>query len=252
MLSLDALLESNVLPDTLIRAGIRHLLAGKLREEDRGDVTAQKQALLAHIAELKVSPIAVQTRAANKQHYEVPTRFFQLALGKRLKYSSGWWPESITTLDEAEETMLALTCERAQLVDGQSILELGLRLGFALALDGRALSHGPHHWRFQFRHAKEYVDGEAAKRGLENLTIITDDINIFEAPGLYDRVVSVEMFEHMKNYEALLGKVASWLEPAARFSSTSSPIAVSPIISRTKARATGWRVTFLRRSDAIG
>ncbi len=216
MISLDHLLEKNLLPDPLVRAGIRVLLAGKIREETRATVEEQKAALLAHVQELKQSPIAVETRAANQQHYEVPTRFFQLVLGPRLKYSSGLWPAGVTTLAAAEEEMLALTCKRAGLVDGQRILELGcgwgsLSLWMAEKCPGARIT-GVSNSATQ----KQFIDAEAARRGLRNLTILTRDMNVFESEETYDRVVSVEMFEHMKNYQALMAKIARWLVPGGK------------------------------------
>jgi len=216
MISLDLLLGKNLVPDPLIRAGIRRMLAGKIREEQRDTPEEQKAALLAHVAELKRSPIAIDTSAANEQHYEVPTRFFQLALGPRLKYSSGLWPAGVETLAAAEEAMLALTCERAALADGQRILELGcgwgsLSLWMAAKFPAATIT-GVSNSATQ----KEFIDAQAARLGLTNLTIITRDMNVFEAEGLFDRVVSVEMFEHMKNYQALLAKIARWLAPDGR------------------------------------
>ena len=129
MINLDQLLETNVIPDPVIRLGIRRLLAETLREKKQPNVEAQRAALLAHVAELKAGPIAVQTRDANEQHYEVPTRFYQLCLGRRLKYSSALWDDDTETLHEAEEKMLALTCARADLAPGQRSLELGCGWG---------------------------------------------------------------------------------------------------------------------------
>ena len=128
-ISLDALLEKNLLPDWLIRIGIRRLLRERLHEENKGNAHNQQAHLLKLVDELKQSPIAVETIAANTQHYEVPTRFYQLCLGKRLKYSGALWPDGVNTLDAAEETMLKLTCARAQITDGQNILELGCGWG---------------------------------------------------------------------------------------------------------------------------
>jgi cyclopropane-fatty-acyl-phospholipid synthase len=213
MISLDDLLEKNVLPDPLIRVGIRRMLAGKIKEETRANVEEQKAALLAHVEELKQSPIAVETRAANEQHYEVPTRFFQLVLGPRLKYSSGLWPEGVTTLAASEEKMLALTCARAGLANGQRILELGCGWGSLSLWMAEQYPEARITGVSNSATQKQFIDGEAARRGLGNLTIVTRDMNIFEAEGTYDRVVSVEMFEHMKNYEALLAKIARWLVP---------------------------------------
>jgi cyclopropane-fatty-acyl-phospholipid synthase len=216
MISLDHLLEKNILPDPLIRTGIRHMLAGKIREETRANAEEQQAALLAHVEELKQSPIAVQTGAANEQHYEVPTRFFQLALGPRLKYSSALWPSGVTTLAEAEERMLALTGTRAELANGQRILELGCGWG---SLSLWMAQHYPDARITGVSNSatqKEYIDAEAVRRGIHNLTILTRDMNVFEAEGTYDRVVSVEMFEHMKNYQLLMAKIARWLNPGGK------------------------------------
>jgi cyclopropane-fatty-acyl-phospholipid synthase len=215
-LALDRWLEQNWLPDGLIRMGIRRLLRERLRLEDQGGAEAQQAHLLKLVAELKQSPIAIQTGAANAQHYEVPTRFYELCLGRRLKYSSGLWPEGVATLDAAEEAMLRLTCERAQIADGQSILELGCGWG-SLSLwlaerYPRARITGVSNSATQ----KEHIDTEARRRGLTNLRIITCDMNRFDSGETFDRVVSVEMFEHMKNYERLLGNIARWLKPEGR------------------------------------
>ena len=177
MISLDRLLETNAIPDPLIRIGIRRLLTGKLRVEKRGNAEAQKAALLAHVAELKQSPIAIQTRAANEQHYEVPTQFYQLCLGKRLKYSSGLWTQDDTTLDDAEEKMLALTCGRAELADDQRILELGcgwgsLSLWMAEKYPGAQITAVSNSAT-----QKTHIDSEAGRRGFKNLTVITADMN---------------------------------------------------------------------------
>ena len=214
---IDALLERNLLPDPLLRFGIRRLLAQRLREEDQGSAEAQLAHLQALIAELRRSPIAIETAAANEQHYEVPTRFYQLCLGPRLKYSGALWPAGVTTLAEAEERMLSLYAERAQLADGQDILELGCGWGsLSLWMAERFLnSHitGVSNSRTQ----KEFIDAEAARRGLKNLRIITCDMNRFDIEaGGFDRVVSIEMFEHMKNYQRLLANVAHWLRPGGQ------------------------------------
>ena len=216
MINPDHLLETNLVPDVLIRAGIRRLLASTLREKSHPGVEAQRAALLEYVADLKKRGIAEQTQAANEQHYEVPTRFYQLSLGRRLKYSSGLWDDSVTTLDEAEERMLALTCERAGLANGQQILELGcgwgsLSLWMAEHFPGARITAVSNS-----RTQKEHIDTMAAARGLTNLEIITQDMNVFTIDRQFDRVVSVEMFEHMKNYQLLLRKVAGWLVPGGR------------------------------------
>ena len=216
MISIDSLLEANVVPDPLIRLGIRHLLAETLREKTCANVELQRAALLAHIHGLKSSPIAVQTRDANEQHYEVPTRFYQLCLGRRLKYSSALWTDAGDTLDTAEEKMLALTCERAEVADGLRILELGcgwgsLSLWMAEKYPGARITAVSNS-----RTQKEHIDAEAARRRLGNLTIVTADINVFDSDSKFDRVVSVEMFEHMKNYQILMERIARWLAPGGK------------------------------------
>jgi len=209
------LLEKNLLPDWLIRTGIRRLLAVRLRDENKGDIEKQKQHLMAFVEELKQSPIAVHTADANNQHYQVPTEFFLLTLGKHLKYSGGYWPAGCASLDDSEDAMLKLTAQRARLENGQNILELGcgwgsLSLYMAATFPGSRVT-GVSNSKTQ----KAYIDAQAQKRALKNLEIITCDMNDFQSPGQYDRVVSVEMFEHMRNYEKLLAKIASWMKPQA-------------------------------------
>lgn len=217
MISLDDLLAKNLLPDAAIRLGIRNLLAKKLREEDRGDVEKQQAALLDFIADLDSRPIAIKTDQANEQHYEVPTEFFQLCLGPRLKYSSGYWPREDTTFAESEEHMLALTCERAALADGQHILELGCGWGSLTLWMAEKYPNSRITGVSNSRTQREFIEAEAARRGLGNVTILTVNMNTFEAGAeAFDRVVSVEMFEHMKNYRRLMAKVASWLKPGGK------------------------------------
>jgi cyclopropane-fatty-acyl-phospholipid synthase len=213
MISLENLLETNAVPDALIRAGIRRMLDQTIREQKRANPEEQKAALMAHIAGLKQSPIAIQTAAANEQHYEVPAGFYQRVLGKRLKYSSAWWPPGVNTLDEAEERMLALTAEHAGLADGQAILELGCGWGSLSLWMAERFPRAKITAVSNSRTQKEYIDAEAARRSLPNLTVITADMNVFDTPDRFDRAVSVEMFEHMKNYRALLKKIARWLVP---------------------------------------
>jgi cyclopropane-fatty-acyl-phospholipid synthase len=217
---LDRLLEADILPDPLIRFGIRRLLQERLIEEAaHGDVEAQRAHRMRLIRELSESPIAIETAAANEQHYEVPTRFYELCLGPRFKYSSCYYHTFRESLAEAEEIMLGLTCERAGLADGQDILELGcgwgsLSLWMAARYPNSRIT-GVSNSRTQ----REHIEGVARRRGLGNLRIITCDMNHFEPPGgdgQFDRVVSVEMFEHMKNYRRLLANIGRWLRPDGR------------------------------------
>jgi cyclopropane-fatty-acyl-phospholipid synthase len=217
MISLDDILSRDLLPDAAVRIGIRRLLAKKLAAEDPGDPGVLQESLNRFIEGLDASPIALKTDTANEQHYEVPTEFFRLVLGPRMKYSSGYWPEEGTTFAESEEAMLRLTCQRAELADGQRILELGcgwgsLTLWMAEHYPGATITAVSNS-----RTQREEILRRAERAGLGNIEIRTADMNTFEAePGAYDRVVSVEMFEHMKNYRKLMARVASWMKPGGR------------------------------------
>jgi cyclopropane-fatty-acyl-phospholipid synthase len=205
---IDALLEKNLLPDWLVRMGIRRLLAKRIREEEDGYNRED------YVTDLKTRRLAEQTAAANQQHYEVPTAFYQYCLGRRLKYSGCLYPTGTETLDEAEALMLALYAERAQLADGQQILELGCGWGSLCLYNAERFPNACITAISNSRTQKEHIDSEARRRGLGNLRIITCDINVFDiAPGQFDRVVSVEMFEHLKNYELLFRNIARWLKP---------------------------------------
>lgn len=206
------ILEKNLVPDVLIRSGIRKLLKQRLRDENKGDQEAQQKHHEQILKLLCESPIAVETNAANEQHYEVPTEFYQVVLGKHLKYSSGYWKEGQNDFNQSEADMLDLTCERAELKNGQQVLELGcgwgsLSLFMAARFPGSKIT-GVSNSRTQ----KEFIDAQARKRGLNNLSIITCDMNVFQTDQKFDRVVSVEMFEHMRNYNALFNKVSSFLK----------------------------------------
>jgi cyclopropane-fatty-acyl-phospholipid synthase len=215
------LLERNLVPDSLIRNRIRALLQARLAEEDKGDPERQQQHLMDLIRRLKASPIAISTAAANEQHYEVPTEFYLHVLGKHLKYSSCYYERRDENpaegLDAAEARMLQLTCERARLQDGERILELGCGWG-SLSLWMAAMYPNSRVTAVSnSRTQKEFIDARAAERGLNNLTIVTSDMNVLAFPSdtKFDRVVSVEMFEHMRNYDELLKRVASWMKPNA-------------------------------------
>lgn len=203
--------ENGIVPDSLVRLGIRGLLKKRLDEAPKGEV-ALHQANQALLEGLRSSPIALNTREANEQHYEVPADFFKLALGKNLKYSSGYFPDADSSLDDAEDAMLQLTMERADLGNGQEILELGCGWGsltLAMAASFRnsritAVSNSSSQRAFILDRCRE--------RGLTNVEVITCDINMFQAEKRFDRVVSVEMFEHMRNYQELMGNISGWLK----------------------------------------
>lgn len=213
----ESLIDRGVLPDAAIRFGIRKLLAERLRDEDAGDVEAQREKLRAFVASLKASPIAVHQDEANRQHYEVPTEFYRLALGPRLKYSGALYPTGTETLAQAEEAMLALSCERARLEDGMSVLDLGCGWGsmsfWILERFPRCRVLAVSNSAVQRRH----IEAERDRRGLTNLEVVTSDVSTFDPGRTFDRIVSVEMLEHVKNYEVVFGRIASWLRPEGRF-----------------------------------
>lgn len=206
---IDRLVDSGRVPEPLMRLGIRAICALRLYQERRGDSVARQRAL---VEQLRRSDIAIDVEAASSQHYEVPSAFFEAVLGPHLKYSSCYWPDGVSTLGDAEAAMLALTAERAGLADGQDILDLGCGWG-ALALWAAERFPASRIVAVSSSHAQRaFVEARARQRGLANLTVRTADVRTLELPSAgFDRVVSVEMFEHMRNYEALLGKISRWL-----------------------------------------
>ena len=210
------LIDRGLLPDSVVRAGIRRLLRERLRKEDRRNNGARGEALTAMLAEMRSGPIAVATDKANEQHYEVPAAFFEVVLGKRLKYSSAYWPEGVKDLDAAEEAMLDLTCRRAGVADGMEILDLGCGWGSLSLWIAEKYPSSKVLAVSNSETQREYIQSQALSRGLENLDVVTADMNDFATKRRFDRVISIEMFEHMRNLEALLGRIASWLRPDGR------------------------------------
>ncbi|MEJ7609875.1 MAG: cyclopropane-fatty-acyl-phospholipid synthase family protein [Ferruginibacter sp.] len=207
----DTLLEQNKLPDFLIRIGIRKLLRQRLRDEKKADPALQQAHLMELIGELRSSPIAVNTADANEQHYEVPTKFYEYCLGKHLKYSCGYWNEGVTDINISERDMLDITCNRAELQNGQDVLELGCGWGSLSLFMSAKYQQSRFTVVSNSRTQKMYLDQQAKERNITNLEVITADMNSFAIDKTFDRVVSVEMFEHMRNYELLMAKVASLL-----------------------------------------
>jgi cyclopropane-fatty-acyl-phospholipid synthase len=207
------MIASGLVPDFVVRAGIKSMLRTKLKEENKGSFTAQQAHTMAMVAELKSMPVAIETAAANEQHYQVPTEFFELCLGKRLKYSCAYYQEAGTSLDQAEEAMLALTVERAQIKDGHTILELGCGWGSLTLYMAERFRQASITAVSNSATQREHIEAQCQKRGLTNVRVITADMNVFDYAGQADRVVSVEMFEHMKNYRELLSRISRWLKP---------------------------------------
>ncbi|HSF14467.1 MAG TPA: cyclopropane-fatty-acyl-phospholipid synthase family protein [Vicinamibacteria bacterium] len=209
-------MEKDRLPDPIIRFGIRTLLKKRLNVLEAGGADAQRRRHAAFVAELKQSPIAVATDEANEQHYELPPRFFELVLGRRLKYSSAWWGAGTQSLDEAEEAMLALYEERAELRDGMDILELGCGWGSLSLWLAERFPHSRVLAVSNSEPQRRFIEKQRDTRGLRNLEIVTRDVNDFETDRKFERVVSIEMFEHMKNYRRLLERIARWLTPGGK------------------------------------
>ncbi len=206
------LAEKGFLPDSLIRLGIKRLCSQRLLQATSFSDADMEKEHAAWIDVLKKSPIALVPEKANEQHYEVPPRLFELVLGKNLKYSSGFWPEGVSSLDQSESAMLELTAERAGLFDGQDILELGCGWG---SLTLYMAAHFPKSKITAVSNSndqRQFIEERCRQLKLENISVITADMNDFNAEGLFDRVVSIEMFEHMRNYEKLLGRVNTWLK----------------------------------------
>jgi cyclopropane-fatty-acyl-phospholipid synthase len=203
-------------PPSPVEAGDGWLIRQRLRDEaiDNGELRAQRLNRL--LDDLRASPIAIETQAANTQHYEVPASFFHAHLGPHLKYSCCLYPTGNETLAQAEVAMLERYAERAELADGQRILDLGcgwgsLALWLAAQIVALSNSHGQ----------RAFIEARAAERGLHNLSVVTGNVVDFEFDdaqlgGGFNRVVSIEMFEHMKNYGLLLGKISRWMRDEAK------------------------------------
>ena len=209
--------EQGYLPDRVIRLGIHRLLAERLIEIQHHDCEAMADEEYSFIQSMKASPIALVPDKANDQHYEVPAEFFDLVLGKYRKYSCCYWSEETSSLDDAEKNALIETCQHARIENGQDILELGCGWGSLTLwmaehypnsqIDAVSNSHSQ----------REYIELVAYKRGIKNINVITCDMNDFDSVQRYDRVVSVEMFEHMRNWQTLYNNINRWLKEDGLF-----------------------------------
>jgi cyclopropane-fatty-acyl-phospholipid synthase len=211
-MSLIDLCEKELIPDALVRRGIRDLCEARLRQEHADNLDVADAIFRRRLSELRNSPLAIQTEAANRQHYEVPTAFFRLCLGKRLKYSSCYYPTGSESLDQAEEAMLALYSERAGLADGQSILELGCGWGSLTLWMAEKFPNARITSVSNSASQREHILARCRERGFPNVEILTRDVNALQLDSRFDRVVSVEMFEHVRNYRMLFERIAGWLE----------------------------------------
>mgnify|MGYP006280431995 FL=1 len=210
------LLYAGLVPDPLLRLALRMVTARKIRQLDRLPQEVQENRRQALFNTLENSPIAIHTDLPNVQHYEVPPAFFQLVLGDRLKYSCCLWPEGVDTLEEAEESMLELTCQRGDLKDGMTVLDLGCGWG---SLSLWIAENYPACRVLALSNSRDqigFILDQARARGYQHLQAQVMDVNQLELNQTFDRVFSIEMFEHMKNYRLLMGKISRLLSPQGK------------------------------------
>lgn len=209
-------LDRGLLPDAIVRAGIRRRLAQRLERERDGGPAAVRERARDLLRSLRADPIAIDTQAANDQHYELPAEFFEAFLGAHLKYSCALWPAGVTTLDDAERAMLDLCIGRAGVEDGMTVLDLGCGWGsMSLHIATKfpncrvlAVSNS--------RPQRSFIENRARERGVGNIEVRTADANTFDPDRKFDRIVSIEMLEHVRNHRAMFARMASWLNPGGR------------------------------------
>lgn len=209
--------ERGYVPDGLLRIGIRRLLKQRLAQADAGSPQANSNKTDSLVAEFDQGPIALVPELANEQHYEVPADLFRLTLGPHRKYSSCFWPDEVKGLEESEKVALTETCARAELKDGMNILELGCGWG---SLSLWMAEHYPNANITVVSNSnsqREHIESTAQSRGIENsLKVVTCDINDFNTDQKFDRVVSVEMFEHVRDHRMLMNRISNWLKPKGK------------------------------------
>ena len=209
--------ESGLVPDAVIRAGIRRLLEAKRKEIHAGDEEYAASTLNAFVEQMNQSPIALVTDLANEQHYEVPAEFFTQVMGDHLKYSCCYWEPETSNISEAETAALELTVKRAGIEDGMRVLDLGCGWG---SLSLWIAEHFPNATVMSVSNSatqREFIVARARERSIDNINVLTCDMNDFSTDERFDRVVSIEMFEHMRNYGELFRRIDEWLLPEGRF-----------------------------------
>jgi len=206
------LAEKGFLPDLLIRLGIKRLCGQRLSETNTLGLEALENSHQQWIDLLTESPVAIVPEKANEQHYEVPPKFFELVLGANLKYSSGYWSKEVFSLDESELEMLKITCERAGLIDGQDILELGCGWGSLTCFMAQKFPNSKITAVSNSKDQRNFIQQKNDKLNLQNIKVFTADMNDFSTDEKFDRVISIEMFEHMRNYDELLKRIDGWLK----------------------------------------
>ena len=210
------LAENGTLPDFLIKKGIKNLCNDRLKWAKSLGPDKLHEHNQEWIEELKKSPIALVPEKANEQHYELPPSFFDIVLGSNLKYSSGYWPTNQTTFDESEVEMLELSCKRAELKDKQDILELGCGWGSLTCFMAQKFPNSKITAVSNSKDQKKHIEARCKKLNLTNIEVITCDMNDFDIDKKFDRVVSIEMFEHMRNYGILLNNISKFLNDGGK------------------------------------
>jgi cyclopropane-fatty-acyl-phospholipid synthase len=214
-LGIDAM-ERGLVPDVLVRRAIRKLCRQRLLGCDTGSAAVNDAACQSFVQSMSQGPIAPVPEKANEQHYELPPEFFQAVLGQHRKYSCCYWPSEVQNLTEAETASLEITCERAGLQNGQRILELGCGWGSLSLWMAEMYPDSMITAVSNSAPQRKFIQLEAHVRGLTNLQIITADMNDYAVGDTFDRIVSVEMFEHMRNYTELLKRISGWLRPEGK------------------------------------
>ena len=210
-------LDRGWIPDPLIRVGIRRLLRDRITEERADGIESRKARTEEFVSSLRKKARAEHTAEANEQHYEVPTEFYLKCLGSHLKYSSALWSDGVRNLDEAEAAMLELYAERAQLHDGQEVLDLGCGWGSFSLWAAKRFPNSRFLAVSNSSTQRKFIEGEAERRGLTNLEVRTCDVNELKLDRTFDRAVSIEMLEHVKNYADVFAQVARHLTPEGLF-----------------------------------
>ena len=209
--------EQGRVPDPIVRQGIRRLLRQRLALLHSGDAEFTAEATRAFLTEMRQADLALVPEKANEQHYEVPEIFFGRVLGPHRKYSCGYWPAENTTLEQSEARALELSCAHAGLEDGQDVLELGCGWGSLTLWMAQRYPRSRITAVSNSHSQRTYIQAQAQARGLDNVRIITCDFNVFDTEERFDRIVSIEMFEHLRNWPRAFAHVARWLRPGGRF-----------------------------------
>jgi len=211
------LTERGLVPDAMVRIGIGRLLRKRLRQIDQGDASENRKQTDRLAQQFSAGPIALVPEKANQQHYEVPQDLFQLTLGPRLKYSSCFFPDKSTTLEQAEVVALQQTCQRAEIADGMNVLELGCGWGSLSLWMAENYPNAKLTVISNSSSQRMFTEAQAKQLGIsKNLKVITCDINDFSSERKFDRVVSIEMFEHVRNHKLLMQRISNWLKPEGK------------------------------------